>query len=197
MLTVIQADSSRRATLEAMFAPAHPQWILPGDSLPPADVYVGLDGPFPTNYEQTSAVFLNDVLHPRGESDSAAVVRFNGWPGCIEGPLWECAGNLLDEHRQWANVIGKTLREVPDVPGFISARVISAIINEAYFALGDGISTPEEIDTAMQLGTNYPQGPFAWAKAIGIKEVFQLLNKLSSTHPRYTPAPALAFIAQS
>ena len=48
----------------------------------------------------------------------------------------------------------------PDIPGFISARVVSMIINEAYFALEEEVSSKEEIDTAMKLGTNYPYGPF-------------------------------------
>lgn len=197
MQTVIQAEASRRSNLESMFEPVNPQWILPGDSLPAADVYVLLDGDFSVASTLAGTVFLNDVLHPLSNETRLSVIRFNGWPGCIEGPIWEVAGDLTPQHQQWLNVIGKQWRIVPDVPGLITPRVISTIINEAYFALGDGISTPDEIDTAMQLGTNYPQGPFAWAKLIGIQQVYRLLQKLSETHPRYHPAPALAFTAQS
>lgn len=197
MQTVIQAEVSRRTNLEAIFAPADPQWILPGDAIPVADVYVLLDGDFSAVHEISGTVFLNDVLNPLPAKTTASVIRFNGWPGCIEGPVWEVAGEITPFHQQWLDVIGKQYRVVPDVPGFITGRVISAIINEAYFALGDGISTPDEMDTAMQLGTNYPHGPFAWAQSIGVKQVYQLLNKLSATHPRYQPAPALAFTAKS
>ena len=73
----------------------------------------------------------------------------------------------------------------------VSARVISMIINEAYFAMEDGISTPEEIDTAMKLGTNYPKGPFEWKSQIGITPVFSLLEKLSKTDSKYTPSTLL------
>ena len=56
-------------------------------------------------------------------------------------------------------------------PGFITARVIAMIINEAFFALQENVSSKEEIDTAMRLGTNYPYGPFEWTKLIGIDKI--------------------------
>jgi 3-hydroxybutyryl-CoA dehydrogenase len=65
------------------------------------------------------------------------------------------------------------------------------IINEAYLALAEGVSTKEEINTAMKLGTAYPFGPFDWAEKIGLKNIALLLQKLSSTQPRYTPAAGL------
>jgi 3-hydroxybutyryl-CoA dehydrogenase len=65
------------------------------------------------------------------------------------------------------------------------------IINEAYLALGEGVSTPEEIDTAMKLGTNYPFGPIEWGSHIGLQNVVTLLHKLSVVQPRYTPADLL------
>jgi 3-hydroxybutyryl-CoA dehydrogenase len=73
----------------------------------------------------------------------------------------------------------------------ISPKIISMIVNEAYFALGDDVSTKEEIDTAMKLGTNYPHGPFEWATIIGIENICSLLNVLSETNTDYTPAPLL------
>jgi 3-hydroxybutyryl-CoA dehydrogenase len=62
------------------------------------------------------------------------------------------------------------------------------IINEAWFALEEGISTKEEIDTAMKLGTNYPYGPFEWGNRIGLKNIYALLDKLNKTNDRYRPA---------
>ncbi|MCW3087600.1 MAG: hypothetical protein JWQ78_986, partial [Sediminibacterium sp.] len=75
--------------------------------------------------------------------------------------------------------------------GMIAARVIAMIINEAYFGLGDGISTRGDIDTAMKLGTNYPYGPFEWSEKIGLKKIYALLKKLNETSIRYVIAPAL------
>ncbi len=80
---------------------------------------------------------------------------------------------------------------VPDLAGMISARIISMIVNEGYFALEDEVSTREEIDTAMKLGTNYPYGPFEWSEKIGLKNIHRLLAHLSATDTRYTPSPLL------
>ena len=78
-----------------------------------------------------------------------------------------------------------------DEPGLVSARVISMIINEAFFALGENVSSIEEIDLAMKLGTNYPYGPFEWSEKIGLQNIYHLLHKLSQTDKRYLIAPLL------
>ena len=85
----------------------------------------------------------------------------------------------------------KTPEWLDDISGFIAPRVISSIINEAYFALSEGVSTKEEIDTAMKLGTNYPYGPFEWSRKIGLKNIATLLTKLSAEEERYTPSKLL------
>jgi|GEM_PF-118023 len=87
--------------------------------------------------------------------------------------------------------LGRDYRLVPDVPGMISARVLSTIINEAYFTWEADVSTMEEIDTAMRLGTNYPLGPFEWSRRIGLGQIAGLLGSLSSTNPAYVPSEAL------
>jgi 3-hydroxybutyryl-CoA dehydrogenase len=65
------------------------------------------------------------------------------------------------------------------------------IINEAFFALGENVSTKEEIDLAMKSGTNYPYGPFEWSEKIGVENILNLLKKLSEKEERYFPAPTL------
>ncbi len=122
------------------------------------------------------------------------VVRINGWPGflkrsiaevaCVDNTYREAAENILD----YLNIKAEW---VPDIKGFVSPRVISMIINEAYFALEENVSTKEEIDTAMKLGTNYPYGPFEWAKKIGLKKIAGLLSDLSATEKRYDPSKLL------
>jgi 3-hydroxybutyryl-CoA dehydrogenase len=57
--------------------------------------------------------------------------------------------------------------------------------------LEEGVSTKEEINTAMKLGTNYPFGPFEWGEQIGISEVKALLEKLTTVNARYQPAKAM------
>jgi 3-hydroxybutyryl-CoA dehydrogenase len=77
--------------------------------------------------------------------------------------------------------------------GWIGARVLSAVINEAYFALGEGVAGPEGIDTAMRLGTNYPRGPIAWGDEIGVGLVLDTLLALEEWYRdgRFAPAPRL------
>jgi 3-hydroxybutyryl-CoA dehydrogenase len=87
--------------------------------------------------------------------------------------------------------LGKTTEWVPDIAGFISARVVATIINEAYFTLDEQVSTKEEIDTAMKLGTNYPYGPFEWSEKIGLKNIYNLLSRLANEQKRYELAALL------
>jgi len=73
----------------------------------------------------------------------------------------------------------------------ISARVVAGIINEAWYTWEEKVSTKEEIDTAMRLGTNYPLGPFEWCERIGPGQIIGLLRSLSKIDARYTPARSL------
>ena len=80
---------------------------------------------------------------------------------------------------------------VKDEPGLVAARVICMIINEAFFALQEEVSTIDEIDLAMKLGTNYPFGPFEWENRIGLQNVYRLLKTLSAKDKRYCVSPLL------
>lgn len=120
--------------------------------------------------------------------------RFNGWPGFLKRPVVEVS--LMPEPLTakatalWSG-FGKVPEWVPDQPGFISARVISMIINEAFLTLEEGVSSRNDIDIAMKLGTGYPHGPFEWGSLIGLKNVYDLLNQMSGTNSRYQPAGLL------
>ena len=85
----------------------------------------------------------------------------------------------------------KSIEWVPDIVGFISPRVISMIINEAFFTIQDEVTGKDEIDIAMKLGTRYPFGPFEWTQKIGIKNIYVLLSTLSAIHKRYEPSELL------
>jgi 3-hydroxybutyryl-CoA dehydrogenase len=135
-------------------------------------------------------VIVNAVVSERTEWP-AHFIRINGWPGFLQGPLLEAAGTDAIQQQAATELLqycGRRLEWVSDQPGFIGARVVSAIINEAYLTLQEKVSSKEDIDIAMKLGTNYPMGPFAWATAIGVKNVYALLHKLAADQPRYTPA---------
>ena len=77
--------------------------------------------------------------------------------------------------------------------GFYYPRILSLIINEAYFAKQENLAHEDAIDTAMKYGVNYPQGPFEWTKKIGIFTIKLLLEELfrATKDARYHPAPAL------
>ena len=111
-------------------------------------------------------------------------IRFNGWPGFLKGKYMEAAANLNRQEKASA-LFGDQLVFVKDEPGFVSARIVSMIINEAYFTLEAGTSTKEEIDIAMKLGTGYPYSPFEWGEMIGLRRVSELLLKLSNGNPVY------------
>ncbi len=119
--------------------------------------------------------------------------RINAWPGFLTNSIFETAA-LDNQTAFWNNAfeqMGLKSRWVTDTPGMVAPRIISMIINEAYFAVGDGVSNRQDIDTAMKLGTNYPFGPFEWAKKIGLHNIIGLLITLSMSDKKYIPAPLL------
>ena len=141
----------------------------------------------------SNPVFISETNLTTEEIDQR-FVRVNCWPGMISRQLIEVApGTKADTSSalQVLEQLGWTYHVVPDIPGFISCRVVATIINEAYYTLQDGVSSRNEIDTAMKLGTNYPYGPFEWAEKIGISNIISLLNKLSMADSRYQPAQLL------
>jgi len=145
------------------------------------------------NFISYTAVFANAVIIYASELPSN-YIRINAWNGFLKREFIEIAAaneNVKEQAVSILNTLGWKFIYAPDVPGMIAARVISMIINEAYFALGDKISTKEQIDIAMKLGTNYPYGPFEWSKKIGLQKIFALLKKLNEKEKRYDIAPLL------
>ncbi len=92
-----------------------------------------------------------------------------------------------------AESMGKTAVEVNDYPGFISNRVLMPMINEAVFALMEGVAGKEAIDQVMKLGMNHPMGPLKLADLIGLDICLDILNVLHDgfKDPRYRPCPLL------
>jgi 3-hydroxybutyryl-CoA dehydrogenase len=137
-------------------------------------------------------IFVNAVITTNSQLPEN-FIRINAWNGFLKREIIELAANENQYSIVEAimNILGWRYQIVADEPGMIAPRIIAMIVNEAYFGLEDNISTKEEIDTAMKLGTNYPFGPFEWSEKIGLKKIYQLLHVLSSQDYRYTPSTLL------
>lgn len=166
---------------------------------PQADVYIDLL--FDNTIERISLlqsllpkpVIINSVIYTLAETNSS-FIRINGWPTFLQADIIEASG-INESAKKYIQHLfqpfNKEIEWLPDEPGFITPRMISMIINEAYFTLSEGVSTKAQIDIAMKLGTAYPYGPFEWSEKIGLQNIAALLLKLSQQQKRYMPCNLL------
>jgi len=201
------AAISERCTekqLDLFFPGADIEWILLKDVPTPralTGVTAWLDLDFTAESQRCHAlarllpdlVFVSAVV-PTITEIGYPFVRMNGWQGWQEMAVHELVSPDEATSARITELYGRlghAFRLVPDTPGMIVPRILAAIINEAWYTWEAKVSTKEEIDTAMRLGTNYPFGPFEWGERIGIDAIVSLLLSLSNSDPRYSPCNAL------
>jgi 3-hydroxybutyryl-CoA dehydrogenase len=203
MTVIVLADIDQKKELVAhgMQETMRVEWIQSPDEFshyPGADVFLNLhddsnDNRLLVQSLPGKTIIINNVNGTLKDQPSN-VVRINGWPTFLQRVVIEAACN--DEgvktvvEKLFAG-FNRTVEWTPDIPGFITARVIAMIINEAFYAVAENVSSRADIDTAMKLGTNYPYGPFEWSEKIGLHNINALLDTLQKEADRYSPAPLL------
>lgn len=131
-----------------------------------------------------------------GNKERFSLFGFNALPTFIQSPVAEVT--VLDKTYQprletLMGLLGWDFSLVDDYVGMVGPRVVAMIINEAYYLLQTGVAGEDEVDTAMKLGAHYPFGPFEWCRRIGIRHIYELLDRLwQATHDeRYKISPLL------
>jgi 3-hydroxybutyryl-CoA dehydrogenase len=117
--------------------------------------------------------------------DEATVVEIARDPSMSKGDA--------EAAERYFRAAGKHVEWVGEAPGLVLGRMLSQIVNEAHFALSQGIATEEDCNTAMRLGFNWPGGPFEWSEAIGPARAVAILDDLHELlgEERYRVAPLL------
>jgi 3-hydroxybutyryl-CoA dehydrogenase len=95
--------------------------------------------------------------------------------------------------------LGRAVEWVGDAPGLVLGRIVAQLVNEACFAVGEGVGSAADVDAGMVLGLNHPRGPLEWGDLIGAEEVVILLRGLHEHYgeERYRTAPRLLSSARS
>jgi 3-hydroxybutyryl-CoA dehydrogenase len=101
--------------------------------------------------------------------------------------------DALGRTEELVRTLGRNAEPVGDAPGLVMGRVVSQLVNEAAFLVGEGHGTPDDVDAGLELGVNHPRGPITWSRELGLEHVVAVLDALQSElgDERYRVAPLL------
>jgi 3-hydroxybutyryl-CoA dehydrogenase len=137
--------------------------------------------------EGDDLVIGEDVVLRAGDSVPEGKVGFHLLPP-LSG-LVELTGGRDATVEQVFAALGFHAEWVTDAPGLVLGRIACQLVNEAAFAIGEGVGSPQDVDAGMKLGLNHPRGPVEWWRAIGTEHVVSVLDALGGE--RYRVAPLL------
>ena len=169
------------------------------DAAVKSDLFRGLDAackPAAILASNTSSISITRLAAATKRADQVVGMHFMnpvpvmGYVELIRG--LQTSEATLERTRELAKTLGKTAVESSDTPGFIANRVLMPMINEAVFALSEGVGTADAIDTMMK-GLNFPMGPLALADLIGLDVCLAILEVMQRDlgDQKYRPAPLL------
>ncbi|KDA53062.1 3-hydroxybutyryl-CoA dehydrogenase [Thermoanaerobaculum aquaticum] len=165
-----------------------------------AEVFRKLDGLLPESAilaSNTSSISITKLAGVTGRPDRFIGMHFFNPVPVMQ--LVEIVRGIATSAETFQTVealakrMGKTPVEVNDFPGFVSNRVLMPMINEAIYAVYEGVATPEAVDAVMKLGMNHPMGPLQLADFIGLDTCLAILKVLYEGFgdPKYRPCPLL------
>jgi 3-hydroxybutyryl-CoA dehydrogenase len=162
------------------------------------EVTIGGDLPVARELRALATAAGWDVTSAPGDLHLRIGERRLQWSGVLPLRLLELAGPRDAAAERFAATCGLHHAWVAEAPGLVLARIVACLINEAAFAVAEGVGTPEDVDRGMVLGLNHPRGPFAWAQEMGAAHAVAVIEGLrdGTGTDRYGVAPYLARMAE-
>lgn len=197
----IAGDTMLAAELRGLAAAAGWDVVSPADAAPAAPA-IAIDagaGPDEAPIQGGHRVLLCaeaplHALDPAGGAAGFHALPPLGPGGLVELTRSDTTGDgTADAAEDFFGSLGLHTAWVGDAPGLVLGRIVAQLVNEAAFALGEGVAGAEDIDDGMVLGLNHPRGPLAWGDLIGLDHVLLILDGLHDHYreDRYRAAPRL------